>query len=65
MQQTAAKHQQNRADNQSGGQQWDLISLLRHLGQAYQMQSDYRCQEAIQMYKKLPKAHLQTAWVSA
>lgn len=29
------------------------------------MQSDYRCQEAIQMYKKLPKAHLQTAWVSA
>jgi len=37
MQQTAAKQSQNRADAQGSGQQWDLISLLRHLGQAYQM----------------------------
>ena len=35
MQQTAAK--QSRGDNQSSLQQWDLIALLRHLGQAYQL----------------------------
>ena len=41
----------------------DLIMFLRKIGEAYQLQSDYMCREAIAAYKDLPAAHQNTAWV--
>jgi predicted Fe-Mo cluster-binding NifX family protein len=48
------------AHNQIGE---ELIGLLRQLGIAYQLMSDYKCQEAIKQFKKLPKKQQQTGWV--
>lgn len=32
----------------------DLIHLLRLMGNAYGLQADYKCKEAIEAYLKLP-----------
>ena len=45
---------------QTGG---ELIGLLRQIGIAYQLMSDYKCHEAIKQFKKLPKKQQQTGWV--
>lgn len=43
----------------------DLVMFLRKLGEAYQLQADYRCREAIAAYKALPVIHQKTAWVQS
>lgn len=60
MQQTTVKNQPLRQDASQ-----DLISLLRQLGCAYQLLSDFKCQEAIIEFKKLPSRHQQTSWVAS
>lgn len=43
----------------------DLISVLRQLGSAYQLMSDYKCGEAIAQFRRLPAKQQQTGWVCA
>lgn len=42
----------------------DLIGLLRQIGQAYQLMSDYHCADAIKLFRKLPKKQLGMGWTS-
>ena len=37
---------------------------MRLVGEAYQCMSDYKCNQAIELFKKLPKKQLETGWVS-
>jgi|APSaa5957512535_1039671.scaffolds.fasta_scaffold181349_2 hypothetical protein len=41
--------------NKSESQGFDLLQLLRMIGEAYQCMSEYKCAEAIELFKKLPK----------
>ena len=34
------------------------------IGEAYQCMSEYKCAEAIELFKKLPKKQLETGWIS-
>lgn len=43
----------------------DLIALLKSIAEAYQLQADYKCKEALNAYKRLPPQHFDTAWVTA
>ncbi|KAM7274723.1 hypothetical protein ACFE04_016589 [Oxalis oulophora] len=41
----------------------EILSLLRILGEAYRLSSMYRCQDALDVYLKLPHRHYNTGWV--
>ncbi|XP_010540977.1 PREDICTED: cell division cycle protein 27 homolog B-like isoform X2 [Tarenaya hassleriana] len=41
----------------------EILSLLRILGEGYRLSCLYRCQEALDMYTKLPHKHYNTGWV--
>lgn len=43
----------------------DLIYLLKSIAEAYQLQADYKCREALVAYKRLPTHHFDTPWVTA
>eukprot|EP00826_Nyctotherus_ovalis_P047040 TRINITY_DN5363_c0_g4_i2.p1 TRINITY_DN5363_c0_g4~~TRINITY_DN5363_c0_g4_i2.p1 ORF type:complete len:364 (-),score=83.15 TRINITY_DN5363_c0_g4_i2:51-1142(-) len=39
-----------------------MIFLLRHLGNAYQCLNNYKCAEAIKLFKQLPRSQYNTGW---
>ncbi|XP_071722429.1 cell division cycle protein 27 homolog B [Rutidosis leptorrhynchoides] len=41
----------------------EILGLLRILGEAYRLSSMYRCQDALDVYLKLPHRHYNTGWV--
>ncbi|KAJ4708516.1 Cell division cycle 27 B-like protein [Melia azedarach] len=41
----------------------ELLSLLRILGEGYRMSCMYKCQDALDIYLKLPHKHYNTGWV--
>ncbi|GMH08987.1 hypothetical protein Nepgr_010827 [Nepenthes gracilis] len=41
----------------------DILSLLRLLGEGYRLSCLYRCQDALDIYQKLPHQHYNTGWV--
>ncbi|TQE02397.1 hypothetical protein C1H46_012036 [Malus baccata] len=41
----------------------ELLSLLRTLGEGYRLSCMYRCQDALDVYLKLPYKHYNTGWV--
>ncbi|KAK6941605.1 hypothetical protein RJ641_026982 [Dillenia turbinata] len=41
----------------------EVLGLLRTLGEAYRLGCLYRCQEALDVYLKLPAKHYNTGWV--
>ncbi|KAK6945051.1 hypothetical protein RJ641_026153 [Dillenia turbinata] len=41
----------------------EVLGLLRTLGEAYRLACLYRCQEALDVYLKLPPKHYNTGWV--
>ncbi|KAG6668154.1 hypothetical protein I3843_01G142500 [Carya illinoinensis] len=41
----------------------EIIGLLRTLGEGYRLSCMYRCQEALDVYLKLPHQHYNTGWV--
>lgn len=42
-----------------------ILDLLRRYGYGYQQLSQFNCQDALQSFSTLPKAHLDTPWVLA
>lgn len=40
-----------------------ILGLLRILGEGYRLSSLYRCQDALDVYLKLPQKHYNTGWV--
>lgn len=42
-----------------------ILDLLRRFGVGYQQLSQFRCQEALEAYNTLPRAHQDTPWVLA
>lgn len=42
-----------------------ILDLLRRFGYGYQQLSQFKCQDAIQSYSTLPRAHQDTPWVLA
>jgi len=40
-----------------------MMALLRQLGNAYQCLATYRCNEAIKLFKGLPKSQYNTGWI--
>ncbi|KAL5768764.1 hypothetical protein ACOSP7_015309 [Xanthoceras sorbifolium] len=41
----------------------EILSLLRILGEGYRLSCMYRCQDALDVYLKLPHKHYNTGWV--
>uniref|UniRef100_A0A5B6ZD50 Putative CDC27 family protein isoform 1 n=1 Tax=Davidia involucrata TaxID=16924 RepID=A0A5B6ZD50_DAVIN len=41
----------------------ELLALLRTLGEGYRLSCMYRCQDALDVYLKLPHKHYNTGWV--
>lgn len=41
----------------------DVMSLFRILGEGYRLSCMYRCQDALDLYLKLPQKHYNTGWV--
>ncbi|CDP08586.1 unnamed protein product [Coffea canephora] len=41
----------------------DLLALLRILGEGYRLSCGYRCQDALDVYVKLPQKQYNTGWV--
>ncbi|BBH08360.1 CDC27 family protein [Prunus dulcis] len=41
----------------------EILSLLRTLGEGYRLSCLYRCQDALDVYLKLPYKHYNTGWV--
>ncbi|KAM1478990.1 hypothetical protein ACFX2I_026344 [Malus domestica] len=41
----------------------EILSLLRTLGEGYRLSCMYRCQDALNVYLKLPYKHYNTGWV--
>ncbi|GKV06686.1 hypothetical protein SLEP1_g18544 [Rubroshorea leprosula] len=41
----------------------EILGLLRILGEGYRLSSMYRCQDALDVYLKLPHKHYNTGWV--
>ncbi|XP_021891927.1 cell division cycle protein 27 homolog B isoform X2 [Carica papaya] len=41
----------------------DTLDLMRHIGEGYRLLCMYRCQEALNVYQKLPQKHYNTAWI--
>ncbi|KAI9192658.1 hypothetical protein LWI28_026160 [Acer negundo] len=41
----------------------EILSLLRILGEGYRLSCIYRCQDALDVYLKLPHKHYNTGWV--
>ncbi|KAE8038945.1 hypothetical protein FH972_011406 [Carpinus fangiana] len=41
----------------------EIMDLLRTLGEGYRLSCMYRCQEALDVYLKLPQKHYNTGWV--
>ncbi|KAJ8750661.1 hypothetical protein K2173_015842 [Erythroxylum novogranatense] len=41
----------------------EVLVLLRILGDGYRLSSTYRCQDALDVYMKLPPKHYNTSWV--
>ncbi|XP_020536417.1 cell division cycle protein 27 homolog B isoform X2 [Jatropha curcas] len=41
----------------------ELLGLLRTLGEGYRLSCLYRCQDALDVYMKLPHKHYNTGWV--
>ncbi|TMX03883.1 hypothetical protein EJD97_013253 [Solanum chilense] len=41
----------------------DILSLFRILGEGYRLSCLYRCQDALDVYNKLPHKHYHTGWV--
>ncbi|XP_044472496.1 cell division cycle protein 27 homolog B-like isoform X2 [Mangifera indica] len=41
----------------------EILGLLRILGEGYRLSSMFRCQDALDMYLKLPHKHYNTGWV--
>ncbi|XP_041000913.1 cell division cycle protein 27 homolog B-like [Juglans microcarpa x Juglans regia] len=41
----------------------EILGLLRTLGEGYRLSCMYRCQEALDVYLKLPHKHYNTGWV--
>ncbi|XP_061993975.1 cell division cycle protein 27 homolog B isoform X1 [Rosa rugosa] len=41
----------------------EILSLLRTLGEGYRLSCMYRCQDALDVYLKLPYKHYNTGWV--
>ncbi|XXG87356.1 hypothetical protein AAC387_Pa11g2066 [Persea americana] len=46
-----------------GGGALELLGLLRILGEGYRLSCMYRCQDALEVYLKLPHEHYNTGWV--
>uniref|UniRef100_A0A0D3GIR7 Cdc23 domain-containing protein n=1 Tax=Oryza barthii TaxID=65489 RepID=A0A0D3GIR7_9ORYZ len=41
----------------------ELMALLRTLGEGYRLSCLFKCQEALEVYRKLPEAQFNTGWV--
>ncbi|XP_031381751.1 cell division cycle protein 27 homolog B isoform X2 [Punica granatum] len=41
----------------------EILSLLRLFGEGYRLSCMYRCQDALEVYSKLPHKHYNTGWV--
>ncbi|CAK9149376.1 unnamed protein product [Ilex paraguariensis] len=41
----------------------EILALLRILGEGYRLSCMYRCQDALEVYLKLPHKHYNTGWV--
>ncbi|KAA8536972.1 hypothetical protein F0562_029450 [Nyssa sinensis] len=41
----------------------EILALLRSLGEGYRLSCMYRCQDALDVYLKLPQKHYNTGWV--
>ncbi|CAA7408019.1 unnamed protein product [Spirodela intermedia] len=41
----------------------ELLNLFRILGEGYRLSCTYRCQDALEIYLKLPSHHYNTGWV--
>lgn len=41
----------------------EILALFRILGEGYRLSCLYRCQDALDVYNKLPHKHYQTGWV--
>ncbi|KAI6681904.1 hypothetical protein NL676_035785 [Syzygium grande] len=41
----------------------EVLGLLRLFGEAYRLSCMYRCQDALDIYSRLPHRHYNTGWV--
>ncbi|KAL8139779.1 hypothetical protein V2J09_005800 [Rumex salicifolius] len=41
----------------------DIMTLLKHFGEGYRLSCLYKCQDALNIYQKLPQKHYNTGWV--
>ncbi|KAG8094840.1 hypothetical protein GUJ93_ZPchr0012g18902 [Zizania palustris] len=41
----------------------ELLALLRTLGEGYRLSCSFKCQEALEVYRKLPEPQFNTGWV--
>ncbi|GAB4858266.1 Cell division cycle protein 27 B, variant 2 [Ancistrocladus abbreviatus] len=53
----------NIEDSRVHGGASDIFGLLRVLGEGYRLSWMYRCQDALDIYRKLPHKHYNTGWV--
>lgn len=60
----APKPSENDAAKTEEALRW-IMDLMKKLASGYQHLSQFRCQEAIQCYNSLPRAHSDTPWVLA